>query len=74
MPGTLPGLCAVRTSVMRSLILAAKDAHLVADQTGTGVVTRRNGKVAVVAPDRARYEDLFPPPFRESDEACEAAE
>ena len=61
-------------AVMRSLILAAKDAHLVAYQTGTGVVTRRNGKVAVVAPDPAMYEDLIPPAFRESDQAYEAAE
>lgn len=53
-------------AVMRSLILAAKDAHLVAYRTGTGVVTRRNGKVAVVAPDPAMYEDLIPPPFQES--------
>lgn len=53
-------------AVMRSLILAAKDAHLVAYQTGTGVVTRRNGKVAVVAPDPSMYEDLIPPPFQES--------
>ncbi len=53
-------------AVMRSLILAAKDAHLVAYQTGTGVVTRRNGEVAVVAPDPAMYEDLIPPPFEES--------
>ena len=51
-------------AVMRSLILAAKDAHLVAYQTGTGVVTRRNGKVVVVAPDPAMYEDLIPPPFQ----------
>ena len=51
--------------VMRSLKLAAKDAHLLAYQTGTGVVTRRNGKVEVVPPDPAMYEDLIPPPFEE---------
>jgi hypothetical protein len=56
-------------AVMRSLILAAKDAHLLAYRTGTGVVTRRNGKVAVVAPDPAMYEDLLPPPFQESPQA-----
>lgn len=50
---------------MRSLKLAAKDAHLLAYRTGTGVVTRRNGEVAVVAPESAMYEDLLPPPFRE---------
>ena len=53
-------------AVMRSLILAAKDAHLMAYRTGTGVVTRRNGKVAVVAPDPAMYEDLIPQPFEEN--------
>ncbi|WP_420618541.1 AAA family ATPase [Candidatus Poriferisocius sp.] len=54
-------------SILRSLQLAAKDAHLLAYQTGTGVVTRRNGKVAVVPPDPALYEDLIPPPFQASD-------
>ena len=51
-------------SILRSLRLAAKDAHLLAYQTGTGVVTRRNGKVAVVPPDPAMYEDLIPPPLK----------
>ena len=54
-------------SILRSLRLAAKDAHLLAYQTGTGVVTRHNGKVAVVPPDPAMYEDLIPPPFQSSD-------
>ena len=54
-------------SILRSLRLAAKDAHLLAYQTGTGVVTRRNGKVEVVPPDPAMYEDLIPPPFQGSD-------
>lgn len=54
-------------SILRSLKLAAKDAHLLAYQTGTGVVTRRNGEVAVVPPDPAMYEDLIPPPFQASD-------
>lgn len=54
-------------SILRSLRLAAKDAHLLAYQTGTGVVTRRNGKVVVVPPDPAMYEDLIPPPFQASD-------
>ena len=54
-------------SILRSLRLAAKDAHLLAYQTGTGVVTRHNGKVAVVPPDPAMYEDLIPPPFQVSD-------
>lgn len=54
-------------SILRSLKLAAKQAHLVAYQTGTGVVTRRNGEMAVVPPDPAMYEDLIPPPFQASD-------
>lgn len=54
-------------SVLRSLRLAVKDAHLLAYQTGTGVVTRRNGKVVLVPPDPAMYEDLIPPPFQASD-------
>ena len=54
-------------SILRSLRLAAKDAHLLAYQTGTGVVTRHNGKVQVVPPDPAMYEDLIPPPFQASD-------
>ena len=54
-------------SVLRSLKLAAKDAHLLAYQTGTGVVTRRNGKVQLVPPDPAMYEDLIPLPFQPSD-------
>lgn len=54
-------------SILRSLRMAAKEAHLLAHQTGTGVVTRRNGKVAVVPPDPAMYEDLIPPPFQASD-------
>ncbi len=62
-----PILCGeeLNEAVMRSLKLAAKDAHLLAYRTGTGVVTRRNGEVAVVAPESAMYEDLLPPPFRE---------
>ena len=52
-------------AVMRSLKLAAKDAHLLAYRTGTGVVTRCNGEAELVAPDPAMYEDLLPPPFRE---------
>ena len=54
-------------SILRSLRMAAKHAHLVAYQTGTGMVTRHNGKVTVVPPDPAIYEDLIPPPFQASD-------
>lgn len=68
-----PILCGeeLNEAVMRSLKLAAKDAHLLAYRTGTGVVTRRNGEVAVVAPDPAMYEDLVPPPFRERHQPSE---
>ena len=52
-----------------ALTRAAKQAHLIAYQTGTGVVTRRNGKSGVFAPDPAMYEDLIPPPFVERTEA-----
>ena len=56
-------------AVMHSLKLAAKDAHLLAYRTGTGVVIRRNGKVEVVPPDPAMYEDLIPPPFQGTQQA-----
>ena len=52
--------------VTAALWRAAKQAHLVAYQTGTGVVERRNGKMGVYPPDPAMYEDLIPPPFEDS--------
>ena len=52
--------------VLDALTRAAKQAHLIAYQKGTGVVTRRDGKLVVVAPDPAMYKDLIPPPFVES--------
>lgn len=55
--------------VMAALRRAAKQAHLIAHQTGTGVVEQRNGKMGVHAPDPAMYEDLIPAPFVESSEA-----
>ena len=48
---------------------AAKHAHLIAYQTGTAVVERRNGKMGAYPPDPAMYEDLIPPPFVERTEA-----
>ena len=48
---------------------AAKQAHLIAYQTGTRVVEQRNGKMGVYPPDPAMYEDLIPAPFVESSEA-----
>ncbi len=53
--------------ILDALMMACKDAHLLAYQTGTGVVTRRNGKLEVIPPDPAMYEDLIPPPFEPSE-------
>jgi hypothetical protein len=52
--------------VLDALHRAAKQAHLIAYQTGTGVVEQRNGKMGVYPPDPAMYEDLIPPPFADS--------
>lgn len=52
--------------VMDALTRAAKQAHLEAYQTGTGVAYQRNGKFGVYPPDPAMYEDLIPPPFEDS--------
>lgn len=52
--------------VIAALRRAAKQAHLIAHQTGTGVVEERNGKMGVYPPDPAMYEDLIPPPFEDS--------
>ncbi|WP_419553232.1 hypothetical protein [Candidatus Poriferisodalis sp.] len=52
-------------SVTRSLIRAAKQAHLIAYQTGTGVAYSRDGVFGVYKPDPAMYEDLIPPPFED---------
>lgn len=52
--------------VTHAMQLAAKQAHLVAYQTGTGVLYRRaDGAVGVFKPDPAMYEDLIPPPFED---------
>ncbi len=55
--------------VLDALTRAAKQAHLIAYQTGSGVAYRRNGKFDVYAPDPAMYEDLIPPPFAEQSES-----
>ena len=53
-------------TVTRAMQLAAKHAHLVAYQTGTGVLYRRDdGAVGIFKPDPAMYEDLIPPPFED---------
>ncbi len=51
--------------IVDALRRAAKQAHLTAYQTGTGVVVRRDGVLSVIAPDPELYEDLIPPPFVE---------
>lgn len=55
--------------VIDALTRAAKQAHLIAYQTGSGVAYRRNGKFGVYAPDPEMYEDLIPAPFVEQPEA-----
>ncbi len=58
-------------SVERSLVRAAKQAHLLAYQGGAGVVYTRNGISGVYKPDPAMYEDLIPPPFEDEQVLCE---
>ena len=55
--------------VLDALKRAAKQAHLIAYQTGSGVAYERNGKFGVYAPDPDMYEDLIPPPFVEQPES-----
>ena len=52
---TDPDMQAVTAALMR----AARRAHLIAHQTGTGVVVMRNGKVVEVEPDPEMYETLL---------------
>ena len=54
--------------VTEALRLAAKDAHLLAYQAGTGVAYCRDGKFGIYPPDPAMYEDLIRPPFQEGQE------
>ncbi|WP_424945772.1 hypothetical protein [Candidatus Spongiihabitans sp.] len=42
--------------IMAALMRAVRRAHLVAHQTGTGVIVRRNGKVVEIDPDPDMYE------------------
>ncbi|WP_423922649.1 hypothetical protein [Candidatus Poriferisodalis sp.] len=48
-------------SVERSLIRAAKHAHLEAYLAGEGVAYERDGVFGIYRPDPALYEDLIPP-------------
>ncbi len=52
---TDPDMQAVTAALMR----AARRAHLIAHQTGTGVVVMRNGKVVEVEPDPKMYGKLL---------------
>ena len=45
--------------VTAALIRAAKRAHLIAHQTGTGVVVMQDGKVVEIEPDPDMYGDLL---------------
>lgn len=58
-----PGFTA---SVERSLIRAAKQAHLESYLAGTGVAYDRDGVWGIYKPDPAMYEDLLPPDFDRS--------
>lgn len=57
--------------VTEALRLAAKDAHFLAYQAGTGVAYERDGAFGIYPPDPAMYEDLVPPPFQEGQELPE---
>ncbi len=41
-----------------TLMRAARRAHLIAHQTGTGVVVMRDGEVVEIEPDPEMYEDV----------------
>ena len=45
--------------VTAALIRAAKRAHLIAHQAGTGVIVMRDGKVVEIEPDPEMYGDLL---------------
>ena len=51
---TDPDMQAVTAALMR----AARRAHLIAHQTGTGVVVMRDGKVVEIEPDPEMYEEV----------------
>ncbi len=49
-----PDMQAVPAALMR----AARRAHLIAHQTGTGVIIMRDGKVVEIEPDPEMYENV----------------
>ncbi len=51
--------------VTAALTRAAQRAHLIAHQTGTGVVVMRDGKVVTIDPNPRMYGDLLKNTIRE---------
>ena len=51
--------------VTAALMRAAQRAHLIAHQTGTGVVVMRDGKVVEIEPDPEMYGELLKNTIRE---------
>ena len=51
--------------VTAALTRAAQRAHLIAHQTGTGVVVMRDGKVVTINPNPKMYGDLLKNTIRE---------
>ena len=51
--------------VTAALMRAARCAHLIAHQTGTGVVVMRDGKVVEIEPDPEMYGELLRNTIRE---------
>ena len=44
--------------ILNALYRAARRAHLIAHQTGTGVIVMRDGEVVEIEPDPEMYEGL----------------
>ena len=53
-----------------ALVRAARRAHLIAHQSGTGVVVMRAGKVVEIEPDPEMYGDLLSKPPRAEDQSA----
>ncbi len=51
--------------ITAALMRAARRAHLIAHQTGTGVVVMRDGKVVEIEPDPEMYGELLKNTIRE---------
>lgn len=59
LPGKKPPNPDDTAGVTAALIRAAKRAHLIAHQTGTGIVVMRDGKVVEIEPDPDMYGGLL---------------